>query len=187
MVTSCIDGVGTTHGTAPKPHPGHLGPVERRVRIARLGESPELEGGDAVALSDGLEQLAARARAIEENAREAEAKGRAGLEAKAAEARKSADEHAAQLRAKGQKTSDDAERSWNEVRRTWKEHVATIRTRIDERKAELDADRAELHADWAESDALDAIDFAASALDEAEYAVLDAELARIKADELAAS
>src|SRR6188768_3014153 len=126
MVTSCIDGVGTTHGTALKPHPGHLGPVERRARIAMpdSDESPELEGGDAVALSDGLEQLAARARAIEENAREAEAKGRAGLEAKAAEARKSADEHAAQLRAKGQKTSDDAERSWNEVRRTWKEHVA---------------------------------------------------------------
>jgi len=140
-----------------------------------------------VALSDALEQLAARARAIEQNARESEAKGRADLEARAGEARKTADQHTEQLRARSAQSSDEAERSWNDVQRSWKEHVARIRKRIDDRKAELDLERAKRQAEWAEDDAMDAIDFATSALDEAEYAVLDAELAQIKVDELAAS
>jgi len=140
-----------------------------------------------VALSDALEQLAARARAVEQNARDLEAQGRADLEAKVAEARKAADEDADKLRARSQDLSDDAQRSWNDVQESWKEHVAHVRERISDKKAELDVDMAERRAKRAEDDALDAIDFAGAAVDEAEYATLDAVLARKEADELAAS
>ncbi len=140
-----------------------------------------------MALSDALEQLAARARAVEQNARDIEARGRADLEAKVAEARKAADEDADQLRARDEEAYDDAQRSWNAVQQSWKEHVAHVRGRIADKKAELDVDVAEGRAKRAEDDALDAIDFAGAALDEAEYATLDAVLARKEADELAAS
>lgn len=137
-------------------------------------------------LSDRLEQLAAQARGIAQRARETKAKGRADLEAKVAEARRSADEHDDQRRAESETVIDGAERNWSAVQQSWNEHVAHIRDRGRARKAEVDLDRAERRAEWAESDALDAIDFAASALDEVEYAVLDAELAQIEVDELAA-
>lgn len=76
-----------------------------------------------MALSDALYELAARASAVEQNARESQAKGRADLEAKVAEARRSADDRADQLRAKGQELSGDADRNWNEVQRSSNEHV----------------------------------------------------------------
>ncbi len=61
-----------------------------------------------MAVSDALEQLAARARAVEQNARDVEARGRADLEAKVAEARKAADEDADKLRARDAEAYDDA-------------------------------------------------------------------------------
>jgi len=140
-----------------------------------------------VALSDALEQLAEQARAIEQNVREAEADQRAQLEAKAAEARKAADEHAEQVRAKETGAAEGAERSWARLQRQWDEHVARLRKSLDEAKANLDVTIAAERAESAELDAMDAIDFATSALDEAQYAVLNAEVLRQEADQLAAS
>ena len=140
-----------------------------------------------MAVSDALYELAARASAVERNVRDSQDKARADLEAKVAEARKAAEQHADELRARDAEAYDDAQRSWNDVQQSWKEHVAHARERIADKKAELDVDMAERRAEWAEDDALDAIDFAAAAVDEAEYATLDAVLARKEADELAAS
>jgi hypothetical protein len=140
-----------------------------------------------VALSDALEQLAEQARAIEQNVREAEADQRAQLEAKAAEARKTADEHAEQVRSKEKGAAEGAARSWARLQHQWDEHVARLRRSLDEAKANLDVTIAAKRAESAELDAMDAIDFATSALDEAQYAVLNAEILRMEADQLAAS
>src|SRR6476620_1576513 len=127
---------GRDHGSLIDPH---LCPHSPELgRAACISPKQERSGGDAMALSDALDQLAARARAIEQNVRESEAKGRADLEARAGEARKTADQHTEQLRARSAQSSDEAGRSWNDVQRSWKEHVARIRKRIDDRKAELD-------------------------------------------------
>jgi hypothetical protein len=134
-----------------------------------------------------IRPLAVQARAAEQNVKDTTAKGRADLEAKVTEARKSADEHADRLSAKATEVSDVGQHRWNDVQRSWKDHVAQFHERIEEKKAERDVNRAERRAERAEEDALDAVDFAAAVLEEAEYAVLDAALARTEADEVAAS
>ena len=138
-----------------------------------------------MALADDLEGLATRAHAVAQKARDAAAKGRADLEAKVAEARSSADQHAQELGTRSKDRSGDAGSHWHDMQRSWKEHVAHTRKQMDATKADVDSYMAQRDAESALSDALDALDFAASAVDEAGYAVLNAELAKIKADELA--
>jgi hypothetical protein len=108
------------------------------------------------------------------------------VDAKVAEARRSADASAAELRDKPQQ-ADRAENHWQQVRSDWNEHIQRTRARMDAKKAEIDASAAGDDAESAEADAEVAINFAESAIMEAEYAVLDAVRARKKADSLARS
>ena len=137
--------------------------------------------------SDSFTKLKEQVEKAEHRVNEAGSQDKAELEAKVDEARKNADDLAAELHAKTRQASDQAEGHWQEVRSDWDQHIKRTRGRIDAKKAAHDADVAESDAEWAEADALDAIDFASSAVEEAEYAVLDAMLARKDADVLAAS
>jgi hypothetical protein len=94
---------------------------------------------------------------------------------------------AAEMRAKGQEASDEAQAHWERIQGDWDKHTQRIRERIDSQKATAKADMAESDAEWAEADAAMAIDFAAEAIDEAQYAVLAALRARKDAEVLAAS
>ena len=125
--------------------------------------------------SDRFTELRQRTEKAESEIKEAASQDRAELSATAEQARKAADDRAAELRAKAQDTSDKAEAHWDEVQSSWDQHVQRIRTRITEKKTELDIDDAKRDAEWAEADALNAIDFA------------DAAVARTNADDLAAS
>jgi malate synthase len=117
----------------------------------------------------------------------AAAQGAEELRSMVEEARKHADERAAQLQAKPDQGSDGAEGHWRQVQSDWDQHIKRLRERIDAKKAAVDADAAESDAEWAEDDALDAVAFASAAIEEARYAVLDAVLTRKNADVKAAS
>jgi hypothetical protein len=138
-------------------------------------------------LSDRFRKLADQIDESEVNIKAASSQGKAELQAKVDEARRSADEQSARLHAKAEETSDRASSGWQEVQDDWNGHVQRLRQRIDQKKDEIDRNDAEFDAEIAESDAADAIDFAAAAVEEAEYSVLDATLARADADALAAS
>jgi hypothetical protein len=94
------------------------------------------------------------------------------------EARKDADDRAAELTARTRAGADEAEAHWQQIQSAWDTHREKVRQRIDEVKADQDLEAAELRAEWAESDARDAVDFAGNAIDEAKSAMLDAILAR---------
>ena len=99
------------------------------------------------------------------------------MKAKVAEARKNADERAAELGVETQAAADEAEAHWQQIQSDWAKHRQNIRQRIDEAKSEQNLEAAELRAEWAEADAHDAVDFASNAIDEATYAMLNAILA----------
>jgi len=137
--------------------------------------------------SDNFAKLKDQVEDAERRVSKAGSQDKAELQARVNEARKNADDLAADLQARTQQASDQAGDHWQEVRSDWDQHIKRVRERIDAKKAAHDVDVAERDAEWAEADALDAIDFASSAVEEAEYAVLDAMLARKDADVLAAS
>src|SRR4051812_41056660 len=99
-------------------------------------------------------------------------------EAKIDEARKNADDPAAELSAKTQATADKSEAHWQQIQSDWEKHRQAVRQHIDDAKAAEDLEATELRAEWAEADARDAVDFASNAIYEATYAMLDAILAR---------
>jgi hypothetical protein len=140
-----------------------------------------------VTASDSFTKLKQQVEKAERDIIAAASQNEAELQAKLDETRKSADDHAAELRAKTQAATDQAESRWREVQSDWDRHIQRMHERMDAKKAVHDAKVAEEDAEWAEADALDAIDFASSAAQEAEYAVLNAMRARKDADALAAS
>ena len=140
-----------------------------------------------MAVSDDFTKLKEQVEEADRSIKEAVAKEDAELKAMVDEARKNADDRAAQLRAKTQEAAGEADRQWKEVQSNWDQHVKRLRERIDARKAEVDAGVAERDAQWAEADAYDAVAFAETAIEEAEYAVLDAVMARRDADITAAA
>ena len=111
----------------------------------------------------------------------------AELKAMVDDARKRADDRAAQLHTKTTEAADQAQHQWSQVQTDWDKHVKRVRERADAKKAEIDAGMAEDDAQWAEADAYDAVAFAESANEEAKYAVLDAVMARRRADVMAAA
>lgn len=111
----------------------------------------------------------------------------AELKAMVDEARKNADDRAAQLRATSGETAGETDSQWEKVKSDWDEHIRRVRADLDAKKAAHDADVAESDAGWAEADAVDALAFASSAIDEARYAVLEAVWARRKANVMAAA
>jgi hypothetical protein len=138
-------------------------------------------------VSDNFTKLTEQVDKAERTISAAASQDKAELEAKVDEARKNADDLAAELRAKTKQAAGQAESHWQEVQIDWDQHIARIRQRIDAKKAAHDVNVAQRDAEWAESDALDAIDFATAAVEEAEFAVLDALLARKDAEVLKAS
>jgi hypothetical protein len=137
--------------------------------------------------SDRFSELRQRVEQGESNIKAAASEDSAKLKARADEARKAADEHAAQFAAMAQDTSEQAESHWNELQSSWDQHIQRIRQRVAEKKAEHDVASAKRDAEWAESDAVTAVDFALGAVEEVEYAVLDAAVARANADAMASS
>jgi hypothetical protein len=140
-----------------------------------------------VAASDNFARLKEQVTEADRTISAAIVEDEAAIEAKLDEARKGAETRAAELRAKTQEASDQAEDHWHKIQNDWDEHIQRSRQRLDETKAQLDATVALQDAEWAESDAMDAIDFASAAISEAEYAVLDALRARQTAQTLARS
>jgi hypothetical protein len=140
-----------------------------------------------MAASERFTKLGEQMDRAQDNIEAAAHQDEAELGVKVAEARKRADDQAAQMQANAQKSSEQAKDHWHKVQSDWDQHIQRIRADLNERKAEHDAKHAEREAEDAEADAVDAIDFAAAAIQEAEYAVLDAALARMNADALAVS
>jgi hypothetical protein len=109
----------------------------------------------------------------------------ADIQAKIDDARRSADDRAAELR---DKTGDSAAGShWKEIQADWDRHIERARQRMDATKAAVDRDAAVQDATQAYSDAMDAIDFARSAIGEAEAATLEALQAEKNARHLGAA
>ena len=138
-------------------------------------------------LSDQLSKLAAKAKEAEDRAAAAQGKAKAQLEQDVKAARRSAQEHADQMRKNADTDKGVASDWWSDMQRSWSDHVDAVRKQVDEKKAEHDQAAAERHAYSTEEDAAYAIDYAYGAVEEAEYAVLEAILARKDADELASS
>ena len=138
-------------------------------------------------VTERFTKLGEQVEAAEENLSSTASEDRAKLEAKVAEARKKADDHAERMQANAQGTSERIEDQWRDLLNSWDQHRQRIRARIEEKKAEHDAKQAAHHAEDAELDAVDAIEFAAAAIEEAEYSVLEALASRIEADEVSAA
>src|SRR4029453_4599895 len=109
--------------------------------------------------SDRFSELRQRVEQGESNIKAAASEDSAKLNAKADEARKAADEHAAQFATMPKETAERAESHWDELQSSWDQHIQHIRHRIEEKKAEHDAASAERDAEWAGSDAANPGDF----------------------------
>jgi hypothetical protein len=140
-----------------------------------------------MAASDDFTKLKEQVEEADRSIKAAVTQEDAELKAMVDEARKKADDRAAQLHTKTTEAADQAQHQWNQVQTDWDKHVKRIRARADAKKAEIDAGMAEDDAQWAEADAYDAVTFAESANEEAKYAVLDAVMARRRADAMAAA
>ena len=127
--------------------------------------------------ADSFEKLSEKVDDAKRRIRAAASESEAELKAKIEEARKNADDSAAELSAKTNATAGKAEAHWQQIQSDWEQHRQGIRQRIDEAKEAQDLEAAGLRAEWAEADARDAVDFAANAIDEATYAMLDLILA----------
>jgi hypothetical protein len=102
------------------------------------------------------------------------------------EARKNADQRAAELTTTTNETSGQADSQWDKAKDDWNEHIQHMRKDIDAKKAAHDATVAASDAESAEADAVDAVAYASSAIEEARYATLRAVMARRKASVMAA-
>ena len=138
-----------------------------------------------MALADQLNDLAAKAKQVQDRVAAAKDKTKADLEGDVDNARASSQAEADALHTKAEANKGKISAWWDHVERSWHEHVASVRKGAEERKAAHDAKAAQRAAERADEDASYAIDYASSAIEEAQYAVLDAELAHRHADELA--
>jgi hypothetical protein len=128
--------------------------------------------------SDTFDKLSEKIDEDKRIIRAAASASEAELKVKIDEARKNADDRAAELSTKTHEGADQAEAHWQQIQSDWDQHRQNVRQRIDELKAAQDLESAEDRAESAEGDARDAVDFAANAIDEATYAMLDAIQAR---------
>ncbi len=136
-------------------------------------------------LSDQLNDLAVKAKQVQDRVAAAKQKTRADLEGDVDNARASAQAEADALHTKAEANKGKISAWWDKMERSWHEHVAAVRKGAQERKAAHDAQAAQRAAERADEDASYAIDYANAAIEEAQYAVLDADLAHRRADELA--
>lgn len=143
------------------------------------------KGGPRMALSDQLNDLAAKVKQVEDRVAAAKQKTKAELEADVESAQESAQAQADALHTKADARKGKISAWWDKAERSWHEHVAAVRKGAEERKSAHDAKAAQRAAESADEDAAYAIDYANAAVEEAQYAVLDADLAHRHADELA--
>jgi hypothetical protein len=148
-----------------------------------------------MSMTDNFAKLKEQVEEADRTVKAAAEQNQEEIQSKVDEARRDADERAAELRAKTEnadreeegKSDREGESQWREMQADLNRHIERVRERMDAKKAAVDVNVADRDADWAEADAKDAIDFALSAIVEAEYATLDAMLARKNAAQLAAS
>jgi hypothetical protein len=146
-----------------------------------------------MSVTDNFSKLKEQVEEADRTVKSAAEQNQAEIQSKVDEARRDADERAAELRAKTESADREGESDregksqWREMQADLNRHIERVRERMDAKKAAVDVNVADRDADWAEADAKDAIDFALSAIVEAEYATLDAMLARKNAAQLAAS
>jgi hypothetical protein len=144
-------------------------------------------------VTDNFAKLKEQVEEADRAVKAAAEQNQAEIQSKVDEARREADDRAAELRAKTEnadregKSDREGESQWRGMQADLNRHIERVRERMDAKEAAVSADVADRDADWAEADAKDAIDFALSAIVEAEYATLDAMLARKNAAQLAAS
>jgi hypothetical protein len=138
-----------------------------------------------MALSDQLNDLAVKAKQVQDRVAAAKQKTKADLEGDVENARASAQAQADALHTKAEANKGKISAWWDKMERSWHEHVAAVRKGAQDRKAGHDAKAAQRAAEQADQDASYAIDYAYAAIEEAQYAVLDADLAHRHADELA--
>jgi hypothetical protein len=138
-----------------------------------------------MALSDQLNDLAVKAKQVQDRVAAAKQKTKADLEGDVENARASAQAQADALHTKAEANKGKISAWWDKMERSWHEHVAAVRKGAQDRKTAHDAKAAQRAAEQADEDASYAIDYAYAAIEEAQYAVLDADLAHRHADELA--
>src|SRR5262245_35355891 len=137
---------------------------------------------------DDFTKLKKQVTAADSEIRAALEKDTAELGAIVDDARRKANERAAELGGlRSNDVHDESERNWEAVQSSWDEHVRRIQERIASKKSAADLDVAEHQADWAEADAYDAVAFAAAAIEEAQFTVLTAVKARKDAAVMAAA
>lgn len=127
--------------------------------------------------TDSFDKLSEKIDNARSAIRAAASQSEAELKARVGEARKEADDRAAELGVQTRATAEKAGAHWDQIQADWEKHRQSVRRRIDQAKAEEDLHDATLRAEWAEADAADAVEFASSAIDEATYAMLDAIMA----------
>jgi hypothetical protein len=146
-----------------------------------------------MSVTDNFAKLKEQVEEADRAVKAAAEQNQAEIQSKVDEARRDADQRAAELRTKTENADREGESDregksqWREMQADLNRHIERVRERMDAKEAAVNADVADRDADWAEADAKDAIDFALSAIVEAEYATLDAMLARKNAAQLAAS
>ncbi|HTN81264.1 MAG TPA: hypothetical protein VMK16_16450 [Acidimicrobiales bacterium] len=160
--------------------------LKRRGSFQRATEE-QLKEEFAMALSDDLAKLAARAKEAEDRFAAAQKAAHDKVEHDVQSARESLDKSTDKLRKTAQTNKGKVAAWWSDVQKSWDEQIAKIRRDVESKKSEHDLKAAQRKADSAEEDAQFAIQYAYWAVEEAEYAVLDAQLARMDADSLTES
>jgi hypothetical protein len=143
-------------------------------------------GGEAVKLlSESLEDLAARVKALEDTAATELEANRAVLEERRREVEAAFESAINELQAAVRDAGATALERWNDTTSSIARQIEAMQSAQVGRQAEREAERADGAADLAAQDAAAATALAAYCLNVAEYAVVDAALARAEADELA--
>jgi hypothetical protein len=138
------------------------------------------------ALSQSLEDLAARVKSLEDSATATFEADRAKLEQRRHDIDESFKEDVGELESAVKDAAVAGRTWWSDTKASMKRPLDELRGGVEKRKSEHELKRAVHQAEDAEEDAAAAIELAAYALDVAEYAVVDATLARMAADDLSA-
>ena len=148
---------------------------------------PSHSEGTMPTVSESLATLSQRANEAAGHVADARDQTREQIEARAAEARATAQRRQEEVKAHGTKMHDDLASAWATLQANVQDQFDKIRARLGEKRDDLDAQAADRRAERAEANAADAIDFASWAVDEAEAEALEAAEARTIADALHAS
>jgi hypothetical protein len=138
-------------------------------------------------LSQSLEEVAARAKVLEDSATTTFEADRAKLEKRRDEIDEALKADVSEFESAVRKAAEAGRTWWNETKASMKRPLDEVRARVQKRESQHELHHALRLADAAEEDAAAAIELAAYFLDVAEYAVIDATLARMAADDLVAT